>query len=191
MSNLPFKLLLIFLMILSTFSATCEKNWNSSINSMDDCFNSSGIGKYSDHCCYYQQIYPDNTTNTSDLCITVPYSSYMGLNSYSYFNDILYNVTCYKDEKNEKEITPLERCGNTHDTKFSLKRCKKYSSFVDSCCYHEKEGDQDSLGSGCFWLGTKYEGSITWANIKLKCSDSYLKYSLFYAILLFMLVIFA
>ena len=188
MSNLSFKLLLISLMILSTFSATCEKDWNNRTKTEEECFRNSGIGKYSDHCCHYKEKYPN--ANESNLCITVPYSSYTGNGSY-YINDILYDVKCSYDEKNEKEITALERCGNTHDTKFSLKRCKKYSSFVDSCCYHEKEGDQDSLGSGCFWLGTKYEGSITWANIKLKCSDSYLKYSLFYAILLFMLVIFA
>ena len=189
MSNLSFKLLLISLMIFSTFSAACEKDWNNTNTDETKCFEKSGKGKYSDHCCHYKEIYPN--ANESNLCLTVPYSSYMGLNSYSYINDILYEVTCNNDSINEKEITPLERCGNTYDTKFSLKRCKKYSSFVDSCCYHEKEGDQDSLGSGCFWLGTKYEGSITWANIKLKCSDSYLKYSLFYAILLFMLVIFA
>ena len=193
MSKFLFQLLLIAFVSFSVLSKSCESINNDTDINKTGCFALSGQGKYSDLCCFYEQIYPHNPVNKS-LCITVPYSSVTS-NKQEYFDGTLYNVTCNNSSNTSnssdtaRKATVLEQCGNAHDSKLSLKKCKKYSSFVDSCCYYSGKNDEDDpikepdedvkLEKGCYWLGSKYKGKIFWASAKLECSVSYLKYTFF------------
>ena len=141
-------------------------------------------GKYPNLCCVFKKYGQDGKLEDKGECKTVPYSSYYSGYTKEYDGETLYSVTCIPDE--EIKTFTLERCGNTYTGKPSKKECKKYSSYVDSCCYYsgeKKEGDPSIEGAkfekGCYWLGSKYEGSIFWAGARLECSYKFLKYSLF------------
>ena len=43
-----------------------------------------------------------------------------------------------------------------------------------------------NINKGCYWLGTKYEGDISWAGVEMECSMDYLKYSIIYLIFIFL-----
>ena len=144
--------------------------------------------KYSDYCCYFTPIIP---SVGDEFCKTVPYSSFYKGYKKEFINGTLYNVSC--DEPNSTIKTfPLEQCGNSYENKdkhFGLKNCKKYSTLVNSCCYFSEEKDDfdsnialkddEKYEKGCYWLGSKYEGEINWAGIKLVCNQKHLNYYLY------------
>jgi len=142
-------------------------------------------GKYPEICCLFKKISPDPVEDSqlsNDNCKTIPYSSYYEGYKKEYKDNILYEVTC----NSSLETFTLERCGNTYKGNPSKKECKKYSTYVDSCCYYSGENKKDDptiegtkFEKGCYWLGSKYEGSIFWAGARLECSSQFLKYSLF------------
>ena len=131
----------------------------------------NGDKKYPDYCCHV-------TDGTEKMCKTVPYSSYRGEITKDYINNKLYTVTCPKGST----VYALEQCGNTFEEAKSLSDCKKYSTFVDSCCYYktpENGKNNNFKENSCYWLGSKYEGTINWAGIELECNQKYLNSSLF------------
>ena len=194
--KISFFFCLLFLSPLFNANSACEKekgnkkengneNGNENENEktfpdVDDCLKHSSKGRYSDYCCHFDPL-THKTIQPVPFCKTVPYSTYFSGYTKEYIDGVLYNVEC-----GAKQTTHiLERCGNTNKSPDGLNSCKKYSSFVNSCCYYSGEKkDEDKmkgqiLEKGCYWLGSKYEGKIEWAGVELKCSDFYLKNNLF------------
>lgn len=149
---------------------------------VEDCTKFNSLGAYPDYCCLLS--HGDNK-----LCKSVPYSSYFSGFNKTNIDGKLYDVDCGDSAKNRVTYA-LEPCGNVNErNKASLGNCKKYSSFVNSCCYFNKNNRKDTdpdihsypeLDNGCYWLGSKYEGEIFWAGERLKCSSNFvgLKYVL-------------
>ena len=158
----------------------------------DNCLKSPTNEKYPDACCYFEVVNDSDNSEKKKFCKTVPFSSYSKENSKIYFNDTLYNVACPEIKKDNYN---LERCGNTYNENPSKKDCRKYSTYVDSCCYYSGENNKDDpenkgepFKKGCYWLGSKYEGSIFWAGARLECSFKFLNYSLFALVYLIILL---
>ncbi len=157
-----------------------EKNPNEA-----NCNSHTIIHKYPTLCCFLNPLYPKNTNITSK-CKTVPYSSYFKGYKRDYIDNVLYEVKCP-----EYNITTLalEKCGKNEAK--SLDDCKKYSTFVDSCCFFNEvyddrannEGEEKLEINKCYWLGSKYEGTIKWAGAELKCYNKKLNISLLTKIL--------
>ena len=150
-------------------------------NDINSCIKSGVSSKYHDYCCFLTPLYPQTG---SGKCITVPYSAYFTGYNKEYIDGILYSVNCTSEEEGDKTFA-LEQCGDTHNKGKSLKDCKKYSTFVDSCCYYKgknKDDDpiidfgQQKFEQGCYWLGSKYEGDIFFAGIRLECHQNYLNH---------------
>ena len=162
------------------FLENCEEIENVKNSTM--CLKTEEGKKYPDYCCHY---YHDESTQS---CKTVPYSSYRGENTKDYIIDKLYTVTCPKAHK----TYALEQCGNAFEEAKSLSDCKKYSTFVDSCCYYKtsenNEKSKDFKENSCYWLGSKYEGTINWAGIELECNQKYLNSSLFLIIFIILVL---
>ncbi len=175
------KYLIFFDSFLNIFSQYCEIEKNPS---REKCFQYNGGGKYPDFCCYLESETDDKK------CKTVPYSSYYTGYTKEIIDGKLYNVECDLSIREDKQTYALEPCGQDRK-KTNLKECKKHSSFVDSCCYYSGKNDdsdpkivsKQGLVEGCYWLGSKYEGSIFWAGARLQCSSKYLNYYSFFAIL--------
>ncbi len=163
------------------------KNEGQSETNAEKCFSSINE-KYPDYCCLFKR------EDGAGFCKTVPYSSLYKAKFKEYINDILYEVECNPDS-NFKAYT-LERCGNIYNNgNPSKKECKKYSTYVNSCCYFSGKNNDDDpeiegkdFVKGCYWLGSKYEGSIFWAGARLECSCNFLKYSLFSILYLIILL---
>ena len=158
-------------------------------NKQEDCLKESQTGKYPDLCCFYKE---EGNIDGSGLCKAIPYSSYSQEYKREYIDGILYNINC---SKINKETFNLERCGNIYDQNPSKKECKKYSTYVDSCCFYSGKNNADDpknegkpFVKGCYWLGSKYEGSIYWAGARLDCSFKFLSYSLFALLYLIILL---
>ena len=151
-------------------------------------------------CCYYESV----ETAQEKLCRPIPYSARMDIN-YDIIDNKLYKVTCNSQElegTKKKEITVLQRCGEDVSDP-SVKKCKEYSSYVDSCCYwNGKDTIGDNLrpypdpkenngqSRGCYWLGAKFDGEIYWGTMKLKCGSFYQKLSLSMIALFTLFIIF-
>ena len=177
MKKIIFNIFLFFLINHIIISNTCEEK------KLDDCISDKNQNKaYPDYCCKYEAINPKDSTK--DFCKTVPYSSYFSGYKNEYINGTLFSVEC----SNEHRTFVLERCGNIYTEEPSFKKCKKYSSLVNSCCYFSGTVDENieqkdqNLTKGCYWLGSKYNGKINWAGVELECHHKYLNYSLFYFI---------
>ena len=180
MKKIIFHIFLFFSISHIIISNTCEEK------SYNDCVSDNSQNKtYPDYCCKYKAINPEYATK--NFCKTVPYSSYFSGYKNEYINGVLYKVEC----DNQEHVTfPLERCGNIYSEEFSFKSCKKYSTLVDSCCYfpgnsnsnEDNEQKGQKLEKGCYWLGSKYNGKINWADAELECHHKYLYCSLFYFI---------
>ena len=153
---------------------------------------------YGDKCCWYTKA----TSTSKDLdfyCRKIPYSASIKFSTgktleYDVIEGDLYKVDCGSQTYADQSVGVLSRCGEDLDS-FSLKKCKKYSSYVDSCCYYSgKKKDQlynepyPKTEEGCYWLGAKYSGNINWAGLKLKCEGKYLK-NKFLMLLLFIFFI--
>ena len=179
MKKIIFNIFLFFSISHIIISKTCEEE------DFETCFYSMNINKtYPDYCCKYEAINPNSGNK---FCKTVPYSSYFSGYKNEYINGILFKVDCGNQVH---DTFPLAPCGNTHSKDFSFKNCKKYSTLVDSCCYFSgnpnSDGDNEQKGQklkeGCYWLGSKYNGKINWADAELECHHKYLYCSLFYFI---------
>ena len=176
-------ILIIFLClnICTEISSEC----NGSDKNLKDCSGSNGKGKYPDLCCLFKKYKKDEGKfEEKGECKTIPYSSYYEGYSKEYIGEDLYSVECDTTDTKINTFT-LEKCGNIYNKNPSKKDCKKYSSYVDSCCYYSGENKKDdpliegaNFEKGCYWLGSKYEGSIFWAGARLECSYKFLKYSL-------------
>ena len=139
--------------------------------------------KYPNVCCFFEKVMTEDDTTEETHCKEIPFSSYTKSETKEYFNGKLFNVSC---PEVSKENFNLEQCGNIYNTNPSKKDCRKYSTYVDSCCYYSGEKNDDDpenkgepFKKGCYWLGSKYEGSIIWAGARLECSFKFLNYSLF------------
>ena len=143
------------------------------ITNKTECLKSNDGSKYPTVPCFFEALYPKIENKT---CHFIPYSSYYSGYSKEYINNVLYNVTC---NGTGVKTYALETCGKGTASK-SFDDCKEHSTFVDSCCYFSGNRDQSidqgeqKLERGCYWLGSKYEGTIDWAGVKLKCFDKYL-----------------
>ena len=162
----------------SIFLDECENTTNAT--EVDNCLDIVDEGKkYPDYCCHY--------SGSTKFCKTVPYSSYRGENTKDYIAGEFYTVTCPKGHK----TYALEQCGNAFEEAKSLSDCKKYSTFVDSCCYYktpENGKNNNFKENSCYWLGSKYEGTINWAGIELECYQKYLNSSLFLIIFIILVL---
>ena len=183
MKKIIFNIFLFFSINHIIVSDTCEELGYAK------CFDEMNQNKkYPDYCCRYKAINPEDPEDPDNkFCKTVPYSSYFSGYKNEYIKGILFEVDCNNQGHN---TFPLERCGNIHNEEFSFKSCKKYSTLVDSCCYFpgnpnsndDNEQKGQKLEKGCYWLGSKYNGKINWADADLECHHKYLYCSLFYSI---------
>ena len=191
----------IFLLILfeSFFATNCQQSQcsNSSINptSVTDCTKYSDVESTGSACCFYKVVeesepaenQEDAENKKTNKCISVPYSAYTN-SKYDYINGTLYEKDCGTFFTKEQYV--LSRCGEDVK-KASLKKCKKYSTYVDSCCYFsgaKEDGAEIYPGAidGCYWLGAKYDGKLRWGGMKLKCSSTYQKLYLFSFLIIFL-----
>ena len=175
MKKITFKIFLCF-NIYAIISSKCEDYKNNE----NGCLEEVDKGRYPISCCFYKK---EDEKNGNGLCKTIPFSSYPQKESKEYIDGILYNVNC---STSSSQTYNLESCGNIYNKNPTKKDCRKYSTYVDSCCYYSgKNKDDDPIiegkkfDKGCYWLGSKYEGSIFWAGARLECSFKFLKYSLF------------
>jgi len=163
-----FKSLLIIIFIYFVNSSDCSSTLPTS---KEDCYTKSLSN--GELCCYLTGL---NAYSSDKLCLGIPTSAFSGESKYSYDNKI-YNIEC--NYSGPSSI--LEKCGGTPD---SRKGCSTGSSFANSCCYYEQTETESvnekvkNTKTGCYWLGTKYEGEISWAGLLLSCDSSFLTYSL-------------
>ena len=191
-----------FIFILSQFQISNEKCLqNISSPSKDACSKFNGPNLHDELCCYYSAIDTNaqnrrlEEQNKSNFCYSVPYSSRMDdFLTYDVINDTLYKVECENTTNPKNNSTVLARCGEDVDNP-SVGKCKKYSSYVDSCCYYN--GTEIDNGytypkttKGCYWLGAKFDGEILWGGMKLKCTSTYYTVSFSFLILSILFVIF-
>ena len=183
------KIILEIFFSLNIYAIVCSKCVLEEEGDIENkCIIQSGNGKYPDLCCFYKDVENENNV----LCKAVPFSSYSKEYTKEYFEGRLYSVHCKSISKDNYN---LERCGNTYNENPSKKDCRKYSTYVDSCCYYSGEINKDdpenkgqTFKKGCYWLGSKYEGSIFWAGARLECSFKFLNYSLFALVYLIILL---
>ena len=168
------RLCILFFIININFIFSLNNCSKSNPNRTEDCFYQQNYVLYSDYCCYF---------NSSDksFCKAIPYSSYNDKDKYENIDGVLYQVTC---DTGNRKVTLLEECGNTNEAnEANYEKCKKHSTVLNSCCYVKGNGN---INKGCYWLGTKYEGDISWAGVEMECSMDYLKYSIIYLIFIFL-----
>ena len=168
------RLCILFFIININFIFSLNNCSISNPNRIEDCFYRQNYVLYSDYCCYF---------NSSDksFCKAIPYSSYNDKDKYENIDGVLYQVTC---DTGNRKVTLLEECGNTNEAnEANYEKCKKHSTVLNSCCYVKGNGN---INKGCYWLGTKYEGDISWAGVEMECSMDYLKYSIIYLIFIFL-----
>ena len=129
----------------------------------------SGPNVHDDICCLYTLI-----DNSIARCHSIPYTARTNI-LYDYFEGELYSVSLHETQNTTKEkgYTVLARCGEDVSNP-NQKKCQKYSSYVDSCCYWNGKdliegGEPYPLSKrGCYWLGAKFDGKIVWGSMKLK-----------------------
>lgn len=209
----------IFLLILfeSFFATNCQQSQcikETNPTKADDCTKYSDVESTGSACCFYEALGKENvkkeeekaensevqeelevsedqknTINSDKVskCISVPYSAYTK-SEYDYINGTLYRVNCGTFFTEKQYV--LSSCGEDVK-KPSLKKCKKYSTYVDSCCYYggtKEDGAETYPGAevGCYWLGAKYDGKLRWGGMKLKCSSTYQKLYLFSFLIIFL-----
>lgn len=197
-----------FISIFSILHLTNQKcSRDISSPSKDVCSKYNGPNLHDELCCFYSKVETkspsqgsatiENRSGNDDdkFCYSVPYSSRMeGISEYDVINDTLYKVECDNTANTKKKSTVLARCGEDVE-KPSVGKCKKYSSYVDSCCYYN--GTEIDNGytypitpAGCYWLGAKFDGEILWGGMKLKCSSTYYTVSFSLLIVSILFVIF-
>lgn len=157
-------------------NSECEKTLNPSELSHCSMYNSPGM--YGDLCCFYKR----ESTTEGSKCVSVPYSAYLNYVQYDTLNGTLYKVQCnYENKRYNKAAAVLTKCGEDIKNP-NMKKCKGYSSYVDSCCYYNGEVSDNEYGDlfpketerGCYWLGAKYRGKISWGGMHLNCASTFL-----------------
>ena len=153
----------------------CESETPSDLS---DCSKYDSPGMYGDLCCFYKR----ESTTEGSKCVTVPYSAYLNYVQYDTLNGTLYKVQCnYENKRYNKAAAVLTKCGEDIKNP-SMKKCKGYSSYVDSCCYYNGDVSDNEYGElfpketerGCYWLGAKYRGKISWGGMHLNCASTFL-----------------
>ena len=143
-----------------------------------DCSKYDSPGMYGDLCCFYKR----ESTTEGSKCVSVPYSAYLNYVQYDTLNGTLYKVQCnYENKRYNKAAAVLTKCGEDIKNP-SMKKCKGYSSYVDSCCYYNGDVSDNEYGElfpketerGCYWLGAKYRGKISWGGMHLNCVSTFL-----------------
>ena len=134
----------------------------------DTCYNqSTNAGNL---CCYIQGI---QNYSTDRMCLSIPSDSYLG-ESTTRYNGKEYSISC------KTTTTPalLSSCGTS--SAGSQSDCATSSSYTNSCCYFSgftSTSNKSATPAGCYWLGTKYSGTVTWAGLSLNCAGDYITYS--------------
>ena len=203
------KIIIIASLLLFSYINAEDKNYCSQIvdtNNANECYARSGPNLHDDMCCFYKSVEEESEDEGSSkgFCRPIPYSARININ-YDIIDGKLYTVKCDPKEQDgtkKKEITVLQRCGEDV-TNPSVKKCKKYSSYVDSCCYwngkdtigdnlrpYPDPKDNEGQDRGCYWLGAKFDGTIYWGTMKLKCGSFYQKISLSMIALFSLFIIF-
>ena len=145
---------------------------------LSDCSKYDSPGMYGDLCCFYKR----ESTTEGSKCVSVPYSAYLNYVQYDTLNGTLYKVQCnYENKRYNKAAAVLTKCGEDIKNP-NMKKCKGYSSYVDSCCYYNGEVNDNEYGDlfpketerGCYWLGAKYRGKISWGGMHLNCVSTFL-----------------
>ena len=184
---------MIFIFFISN---TIQQNCNDYNGNIDGCISASSVDLYGDKCCVYTKV----SDETNQTCKKIPYSASIRLGdeeilNYDVIDGELYKVNCGDKYYDDQSIGVLNKCGEDLKS-FSLKKCKKYSSYVDSCCYYSgKKKDQKynepypHTEEGCYWLGAKYSGNINWAGLKLKCKGAFIKSEKILVLLMMILMI--
>ena len=153
----------------------CESETPSDLS---DCSKYDSPGMYGDLCCFYKR----ESTTEGSKCVSVPYSAYLNYVQYDTLNGTLYKVQCnYENKRYNKAAAVLTKCGEDIKNP-SMKKCKGYSSYVDSCCYYNGDVSDNEYGElfpketerGCYWLGAKYRGKISWGGMHLNCASTFL-----------------
>lgn len=153
----------------------CESETPSDLS---DCSKYDSPGMYGDLCCFYKR----ESTTEGSKCVSVPYSAYLNYVQYDTLNGTLYKVQCnYENKRYNKAAAVLTKCGEDIKNP-SMKKCKGYSSYVDSCCYYNGDVSDNEYGElfpketerGCYWLGAKYRGKISWGGMHLNCVSTFL-----------------
>lgn len=153
----------------------CESETPSNLS---DCSKYDSPGMYGDLCCFYKR----ESTTEGSKCVSVPYSAYLNYVQYDTLNGTLYKVQCnYENKRYNKAAAVLTKCGEDIKNP-SMKKCKGYSSYVDSCCYYNGDVSDNEYGElfpketerGCYWLGAKYRGKISWGGMHLNCVSTFL-----------------
>ena len=135
-------LLLTLLFISKTFQQNCNN-----LNSSEECTTYPSSDLYGDFCCWYKPLTNSSTSSNTGICKKIPYSASIKFDSgetlkYDVIDGVLYEVNCGNNKYKDQSVGVLNKCGEDLDS-FSLKKCKKYSSYVDSCCYYSgKKKDQ-------------------------------------------------
>ena len=153
----------------------CESETPSDLS---DCSKYDSPGMYGDLCCFYKR----ESTTEGSKCVSVPYSAYLNYVQYDTLNGTLYKVQCnYENKRYNKAAAVLTKCGEDIKNP-NMKKCKGYSSYVDSCCYYNGDVSDNEYGElfpketerGCYWLGAKYRGKISWGGMHLNCASTFL-----------------
>ena len=153
----------------------CESETPSDLS---DCSKYDSPGMYGDLCCFYKR----ESTTEGSKCVSVPYSAYLNYVQYDTLNGTLYKVQCnYENKRYNKAAAVLTKCGEDIKNP-NMKKCKGYSSYVDSCCYYNGDVSDNEYGElfpketerGCYWLGAKYRGKISWGGMHLNCVSTFL-----------------
>lgn len=153
----------------------CESQTPSDLS---HCSKYDSPGMYGDLCCFYKR----ESTTEGSKCVSVPYSAYLNYVQYDTLNGTLYKVQCnYENKRYNKAAAVLTKCGEDIKNP-SMKKCKGYSSYVDSCCYYNGDVSDNEYGElfpketerGCYWLGAKYRGKISWGGMHLNCVSTFL-----------------
>ena len=187
---------IIFFLLCGLFSASYETycdqmNGDNGKSPSDEnsCALLSGPNVHDDICCFYTLVDTSLSSGSNpipqNICHSIPYSARTNI-TYDYYNGTLYKGNCSEAQlvSKKKESNVLARCGEDVSNP-NQKKCQKYSSYVDSCCYWNGkdliEGGEPypSSGRGCYWLGAKFDGKIVWGSMKLKCSSVYQTVSLY------------
>lgn len=167
---------------------TCDQH--NSPSSEEDCFAYDGNTLHDAQCCFYKPV--DTSKDLQNICRSIPFSARINSLKYDVIENVLYEVKCNGEiYKNDSILNICAEEVNPKDA--SVKKCQKYSSFVDSCCYYDKD-DQPNLAylnpkptHGCYWLGSKYKGKITWGGLKLKCGGHFNKLNIYMILLTLMI----
>ncbi len=119
------------------------------------------------YCCYLRT-YSNNFW--SSMCYPINATDYLQLNGILRLGKYKYFVDC-------GESTGTT-CG-TLSNPVSYKDCSQFSRNTNTCCFVKYKND-----TSCVWLGSGYNGDITYNGIELVCN------SVFIGVLKYLLVIF-